>query len=180
MLYESHNESEEKLVLTWTIEKSVTYGFLSSRWNVMQNLSSSQWSVQWFWAGRVKSSPLAAALPGVYVVNLHAYGSAFEDKVTNPSTLSEKREGEKDNKATSGQTDLNKGQRECSLVAYVGKLQCLICNAFRKMHLHMLTDVTRINEKKSRTLKVFQQMLILRCVCFCCIFGFHQIDIKHK
>lgn len=61
-----------------------------------------------------KSFAFGAIIPGVFVVNLHAYGPAFEDTATNPVTLSEKeREGR--GRRTAGQRDQDKGQESTRL-----------------------------------------------------------------
>lgn len=69
-----------------------------------------------------KSFALGAIIPCVFVVNLQAYGPAFEDTATNPLTLSEK-ERERRGRRIARQREGERGTREHSLVADDGKLQ---------------------------------------------------------
>lgn len=65
-----------------------------------------------------KSFALGAIIPSVFVVNLHAYGPAFEDTATNPVTLSEKERegrGRKTARQREGETAQDKGQESTRL-----------------------------------------------------------------
>lgn len=69
-----------------------------------------------------KSFALSAIIHCVFVVNLQAYGPAFEDAATNPITLPER---EREGTGTARQKERErpiKGTREHSLVADDGKL----------------------------------------------------------